>query len=97
MGTVVGFSKIPSFEEILMNPTTVPIPDGLDAQYAIATMVSRRLTKNNFPVLKQFIERLSEEIQVLIVKDALQTPEGKSITQTRAFVEWASRHADLIL
>jgi len=91
------FSKIPSFEEILLNPTTVPVPDGLDVQYAVATMISRRLTKDNFPVLKQFIERLSEEIQVLIVKDALQTPEGKTITQTRAFVEWATKHSDLIL
>jgi len=91
------WSKIPTFEEILLDPENVRIPDGLDVQYAVVTMISRRVTKDNFPVLRRFIERLEEEMQVLVIKQALQTVEGKGITQTRAFVEWASKHANLIL
>ena len=91
------WSKIPTFEEILLDPENIRIPDGLDVQYAIATMISRRVTKDNFPVLKRFIERLEEEMQVLVIKQTLQTSEGRYITQTRAFVEWASKHANLIL
>jgi len=91
------WGKLPTFEEILLNPEGVQIPEGLDVQYAIATMISRRISKDNFSTIKVFLERLEEELQVLVVKQALQTSEGRTITQTRSFVEWASKHADLIL
>ena len=91
------YQNIPTFEEILFNPATVPVPDQLDLQYAIAVMISKRLNKQNFSIVVEFIKRLSEEMQVLIIKDALKTQEGREIVNTRAFVEWASKHAHLIL
>ena len=91
------WGQVPTFEEIILNPEGAPVPEGLDVQYAVATMISRRITKDNFPAARKFIERLEEEIQVMIIKQALQTPEGKTITQSRSFVEWASKHSDLIL
>lgn len=91
------WSRIPPFEEILLNPDTAPVPEGRDVQYALSTMISRRITKDNIPAAIRYIQRLEEEFQVLIFKQALQTPQGRALTSTRPFIEWASKHASLII
>ena len=86
------YSELPSVDQILIDPDSVPVPKQPAVLYALSGALAHRTTDQTFPRVAKFIERMVSdgrgEFGALLLKDALQrTP---SITKTRAYVKLAT-------
>lgn len=85
---LMGFAKIMAsivpIEQIIANPTGVPIGEGLDLQWAMATHVAGHMDKSNADALHQFLARLEPEMCVMAWTLAIQKDEA--ITDSNAFL-----------
>jgi MoxR-like ATPase len=89
------FRQLPDIDYIIMHPEKVDIPDDPATLYALATAVARKATEQNIARIIEFAERLPIEYNVLLIHDAGRI--NQDITKTRAWIEWGSRHADVLL
>jgi hypothetical protein len=89
------YESLVSFEEVVMNPTTVKIPHDLSAQYAIVGSVSHNTTAGNVERVAQFVERLPSDFGVMYWTDTIKkTPAVKT---TKAFIKWATSAGNVVL
>ena len=77
-------SKIVPIEQILANPTKVPVSDELDMQWAMATHVAGHMDKDTAGPLHQFLDRLEPEMVVMAWTLAIN--KDNSICETDAFL-----------
>jgi hypothetical protein len=89
------FQGLPSIEDALMNPTTIPIPEALDVRYAFTAAISHAATKDNFDRIALIEERLPRNLGVMLVNDAQR--RCKEIKATKAFTQWAIKNANVLL
>lgn len=83
-------SELRPIEEIIANPTKVPVSERLDMQWAMATHVAGNMNKDNAAPLHKFLERLEPEMVVMAWTMAIQRDD--SITDSNAFlVDYAPR------
>lgn len=71
-------------EDIIKSPTTVPVPDKLDIQYAMAVHVSGNMDKGNSDQLHKYLDRMNPEMVVLAWTLAINRDED--VTDTNAFL-----------
>lgn len=89
------YRTLPNPDAILLNPKKAEVPVEPATQYAVCGALVARTTEVNFDKALTYIKRLPPEFSVLYVKDAMAKCSG--ITQTRAFIDWASKEgADLL-
>lgn len=95
-----GFKRIyddlPDIDgEVLLNPMSAKVPTDPAVRYAIAGAIARRATVDNFDRVVTYANRMPPEFGVTVVKDAMRlTP---AVAKTRAFVEWATRNAAVLM
>ncbi len=88
-------TKLPSIDDILMDPKDHPVPTEPAIQYALMGALAHNATKDNFGHMSQFLFRCPPEFQVLSVKDAIKlNPE---IKQTQSFIKWAVANKSVFL
>ena len=82
------YKKLVSFEEILANPLGAKIPEGheLSLQWALTSMLSENITKDNFKDVIGYIDRLEKEYQYVILLQA-----GKKGNIDIYSVEWIDK------
>lgn len=86
--------KITPIEEIIANPTKVPVSDQLDLQWAMATHVAGSMNKDNVDQLHKFLERLEPEMVVMAWVMAIGRDD--SITDSNAFLhQYAPRYRSM--
>lgn len=93
-GTAVEFStfiemmeKCPTIEEIMIAPDTTAVPTEPSMQYAVSTMIGRKLDAQNIKTIVDYLNRLGVEFQVLAMRTAMAvTPQ---IKLTKEFMTWA--------
>lgn len=99
----MGFRKIwqsmPNIDHILLDPTGAPVPMDIGTQYAVATGLAARATKDNFGAVTQYADRFRSEagradLTAVCIKDA--TRRTPACATTSAFAAWASRNADML-
>ena len=95
MGFCKVFDALPSIDEALMNPGTIPIPEPLDIRYAFAVAISACMTPDNIDRLCKIEERMPRNIGVMMMNDAKR--RNKNITSTKAFRDWAVRNASVMM
>lgn len=101
-GAAVEFSAfmrlyrgLPSIDAILLDPKKAPIPkDDPASLFAVACALGRRSTVDNFDRVTQYLNRLSDEYNVMAVKDAVARDAG--IAGTPVFTKWAIKHSDVV-
>lgn len=76
--------SLPPIEQIIANPTTMPVPDMLDLQWALATHVAGHMSKDTADQLQMFLKRMESEMVVLAWTLAIGRDE--SVTDTNAFL-----------
>lgn len=95
----LAFSKLaadlPSADEILIAPDSAPVPDSPAAQYAVCTMLDKKVTKNSIGRLLTYIERLPIEFQVLFMRSA--TLADRSVAQMKESVAWITKNQAVLL
>lgn len=95
----VGFLKIfrtlPNPDMILMNPDSADVPMDPATLYALCGALSRKASDQTFDRLARYFNRLPAEFSVLAVRDSVRgCPD---VVNSRAFIEWASAHADVLI
>jgi len=98
-GEFLGFLKIfrslPSPDAVLMSPDTHPVPEDPATLFALTGALARKSSTTNFDAVTTYAARMPAEFSVCLVKDAIaQKPE---LTVTKAFVSWATTHADILI
>jgi hypothetical protein len=95
----IGFRRIASTlmtpEEVLLRPTTTPIPSEPAALFAMTGAMSEATTKENIERVAQYIERMPKEFQLMYFLDTQKkTP---AVKMTKTFINWATRNANVML
>jgi hypothetical protein len=95
-----GFRKIikkmPDPDRVLMSPDTVDIPNEPAIKYALCGAIGRKAREGNMARVVTFANRLPADFSVLLMMDAIHHG-GDEVTRTKAFLEWANEHSDVLM
>jgi hypothetical protein len=94
VGFLQLFRKLPSIDEILLNPETAPLPDDPSSQIAIATALGRTINDMSIAKGMKYLNRMPTEMRVLAIRDA--AARDRAITHTPEFVRFGIEHAEVI-
>lgn len=88
---------LPSFEDIVRAPTTCPIPNSPASKYALSSMISRYLNRDNFDKALKYMMRseFGREFGICAVLSA--TKRDASLIETKAYTTWALANRDIRL
>lgn len=88
------FQSLPDIDSILMNPAKANVPDDMPVLFALTGALAHRVSKDNFDRVTEYISRIPAEFQVMCVLDSKKLkPE---IVNTKAFVQWAVKNANVL-
>jgi hypothetical protein len=88
------FRQLPSIDEILLNPTTAPLPTEPSAQIAIATALGRVLNDTSVGRGIAYLDRMPTEMRVMAMRDA--AARDTAITHTPEFVRFGVEYRGVI-
>lgn len=94
-GFLEVFESLPDPEEVLRDPGRVEIPFDPATIYALCGALSQKAGPDTIEGIIRFADRLPVEFGVLLVRESVLT--DKSLTETRAFADWASKNADILI
>lgn len=88
---------LPDFEDILADPKKCHIPKEPSHKYALASMLSRRMARDNMGKVAAYIQRkeFGRDFEIACMLDA--TNREQALTETSAFTDFANRNSDLHL
>lgn len=98
LGTGVGsaydahkrvLAKLASFEDIIANPTTVPIPDAPDEKFAMLMITALRCQEDQLDAVAQFGKRLPLDMQAAMLRN-MAVRKGFNLAASQAYVQWIS-------
>jgi hypothetical protein len=82
-------------ENILANPTKARVPKDPSVLWATVTSLARHASDKNMKAICEYAGRVGDEYSVLLIKDCIDI--DSSVTTTRPMLEWAAKHADVVL
>jgi hypothetical protein len=86
------YAQLPNIDQILMDPTKVPVPTNAAVLYSLASALASKVTSTNFAHICTYINRMvsagSAEFGVLCVRDCLR--RDPTLQTTTAFVKLAT-------
>ena len=88
------FRQLPSIDEILLNPTSAPLPREPSAQIAIATALGRALSDTSVGRGIAYLDRMPTEMRVMAMRDA--AARDTAITHTPEFVRFGVDYREVI-
>jgi len=89
------FEGLPNIDGILLNPAKAEVPTDPAVLYALTGALAHKTSKDNFDRVAEYIDRLPADFQVMTVFDAQKlAPE---IRNTKAFVQWSVKNANILL
>jgi len=96
---LLGFLRVyqfmPDINLILDSPDSAPVPTDPATLYATCGALARKSDKITMHSIVGYAEKLPQEFSVLLVTDCVATSPG--VTETRAFIEWSSRNASVMV
>lgn len=88
--------ELPSIDEIILNPTSAPIPTGPGIMFALGAALAIRVNSQNIEPIITYLNRLPQEHALAVIKDAT-VKKGKEITNTRAYINWTVDKGDFLI
>ncbi|OHD24590.1 MAG: hypothetical protein A2Y38_01310, partial [Spirochaetes bacterium GWB1_59_5] len=88
------YAQLPNLDDVIMNPTTAPVPENPASCYAVISGLARKCTVSNCERVFTYIKRLEKEFEVCCVRDIVRIE--KKVTATPTFVTWAIRNGDVL-
>lgn len=96
---LIGFMRIyrslPDPDVVLLAPEKADIPEDPATLYAICGALAHKASDQNIGRVIKYANRLPVEFSVLLVRDCVKKDE--SLVKTRAFIDWASKHSDVLI
>ena len=89
--------RIPSIDEVLMDPDGADVPEAQDVAvlYALTAALAKKATKENVAKVFQYLKRLPEEFGGFCAKAMLG--RDKNLGRTKAFTTYAINNQDVLL
>ncbi len=94
MGYLKYYRDLPNLDALLMDPAKAKVPTEPATLYALATGLATKATKDNMERVVKYALRLQPEFQILLMKDAIV--RDQTLTNTKAFNEWAVKNGDFM-
>lgn len=89
------YMSLPDVDSILLDPVNADVPADPATLYALTGALARKATKDNFDRVSKYLSRMSPEFNVMATKDAIKLQP--TIKHSRAFIEWASKNAEVLM
>lgn len=86
--------ELPSVDQVRLDPDGTVVPQNISALFGIVGALARANTKDSYPRLKKYVDRMDPEWQVVFHKDALAYDKG--FTGTREWQQFAVKHSHLL-
>jgi len=93
LGRAIAFSgflklqaELPTYEKILENPQSTPMPIEHERKFAMIAMLVQKTTRANFPKLALFVQRMDVTQQILYLK--MVQIKDPTIQHAVGFKEW---------
>lgn len=80
------YDKLPSMNQIVLNPEGTPVPDEIDVQWALTGTIAHHATVDNIEHLLKYVKRMPIEYQVVCLRDAKR--RKPQLTKSTAFQNW---------
>lgn len=85
--------RIPTFDEIMLNPKSCRLPEGPSAMFATAATLACRVSEGSFDSLIIYMDRIPVEFATVFMQDAvIRHPK---LLSTTAFMKWAHKHEEV--
>lgn len=98
-GECMAFMRIvrdlPSIDQIMIDPDSVPVPAELNVKYAVATTLAARASRDNMDRLMKYINRIPTEFQVVFTRDAAR--RDIDVTKAKSYTDWAIKNSDVLI
>lgn len=91
------FRSLPHPDLILNDPEHAEVPKDVNVAYALVGALTHRASEQNFSRLVTYFNRLPDEFSVLAIRDCLAMDKKQVLVNTRAYIEWAAKHADVLM
>lgn len=90
--------KLPSWDEVLAKPTTIPIPTQPSHLYAFSSLISRNTTVKCAKPVFQLLERpdFPQEHTIHVLLDVLKGPHNVGISNSPEFCSWAHKNVAML-
>jgi hypothetical protein len=89
------FRSLPSIDGILLAPDSAVVPTDPATLYAVTTALAGRASQQNFGSIVRYGKRLPSEFSVFMVAGAVR--REPAVQQTRAFIDWSSENAGVLI
>ena len=89
------YRELPNIDSIILDPKNAKIPSQPGTMYALSGLLASKMSDTNIGAITQYLDRLSPEISVSCMKDAITRKQ--ELTNTRGFIAWAADKSDLML
>ncbi len=95
IGFIRIFRELPNPDVILMTPERVDVPTDPAVLYALCGALTAKASDQNMDRIVQFANRLPDEFSVLLIRDIIVKDDA--LANTRAFIEWAAKHKEVMI
>jgi hypothetical protein len=89
------YSQLPNIDALLLDPKGAQVPTDPAVRYAITGALARKATVDNIDRIMSYTSRLPAEFAVMTIKDSIKL--APKITSTRAFIEWSTANAEVLM
>jgi hypothetical protein len=89
------YRTLPNIDTILMTPDKALVPDDPATLYAVAGALSRKASDQTIDRIITYADRLPTEFGVLLIRDCVH--KAPTVTNSRAFIAWSSKHSDVLI
>jgi hypothetical protein len=89
------FENLPNIDGILMNPSRADVPTDMAVLYALTGALAHRVSEDNFDRVAEYVSRMPNDFQVMCMMDAQKL--APKIRNTKAFVQWTVKNANILM
>jgi len=96
---LVGFLRVcnslPDIDDVIDYPKKAIVPDDPAALYAVVAALVERTNKKDMKNILIYGNRLPSDFSILLVRDMIR--REPRVQDTKAYIDWAVKHQDIIL
>lgn len=96
VGFLNNMKNLPDVSDIVRAPDIVPVPDGIDLQYATATHVASKATPKTVGPILQYLDRFPRRELVVFAVRYMHSRD-KALSSAPAFTTWIAKHSSEFL
>jgi hypothetical protein len=89
------YRNLPDPDAVLLNPEKAVVPEDPATLYAMCGALAHRAGDQTVTNLVKYANRLPAEFSVLLMTDVIR--REPKLVKTRAFIDWSSKHADVLI